>query len=157
MSEETPLAPSEGFGDLRSEVIERGTVQPEKRKRGRPSNADRAARGETVKPKTVAPPVDMIPVETMVEIVALPFDIYAKRRGPHWKLSDEEKKQIGTLTNKVLNKYAPEWAVRFGDEIALATVLGMAIIARVLIDVNNRMAEDEKIVVPHTIDMEPAN
>jgi hypothetical protein len=146
MPEETPLAPSEGFSDLRSEVVERGTA-PVKKKIGRPSNAERVARGETVKKKTDEPKPDFIPIETMVEIVALPFDIYAARKGEHWKLTEPEKKQIGALTAKVLNKHVPGWLEQYGDEIALATVLGMALVTRIMVDIANAR-QAEKPIIP---------
>lgn len=149
--EETPLAPSEGFSELRSEVVERGNAEdaPPKKKRGRPSNAERLARGETIgsTPRKVAEPrPDFLPVETVVAMVALPFDLIAKRKGEHWKLSEEESKQIGTLTAKVLTKNVPEWLDKWGDEIALATVLGMAIVGRYMIDLNERAKEEKRTI-----------
>ena len=141
--EDTPLAPSEGFDDLRSEIVESGgidrTVKPAK-KRGRPTNAERLARGETLsdKPASKSVPVEIIPTETLVEIIALPFDLYSKRAGDHWKLEKAEKDQIGRLANKVLSKHSPEWLQAWADEMALAGVLGMVIVGRMMIDANNR-------------------
>jgi hypothetical protein len=151
MAEETPLAPSETFADLKGEVLERGTVESVKpKKRGRPSNADRIARGEVIGPKAkTAEPVELIPVETVIEIVALPFELIANRKGNHWRLQKQEKEQIGILANKVLNKYAPSWFAQYGEEIALATVLGMVLVVRVMEDIKlNEIAELDRLTDP---------
>jgi len=89
-----------------------------------------------------------LPVETVVEIVALPFDLYANRKGTHWKLTVEEKEQIGKLAGKVLTKHVPAWMDQWGDEIALATVLSMAILGRVLVDIAKVREIENKTVIP---------
>jgi hypothetical protein len=150
---ETPLAPTEGFKELHAEIVERSTeeVKPPKKKVGRPSNAEIAARGG--KPgKPVVAPVEILPPETVAEIIALPFELYAKRKGAHWELQPEEKKKIGELTAKVLNKHAPEWLAKWGDELGLCTVVGMALISRMLIDANER-AKGIPLSIPSEADL----
>lgn len=64
-------------------------------------------------------------------LVGIPFDLLAARRGEHWRLSDGEKDAIVPVLGRVLDKYLPSALGRFGDELALLTVLSIVVVPRI--------------------------
>jgi len=131
--EQTPIAPSETFQDLRVDISppvdETPSAQP--RKRGRPPGSKNAPKQTA---NVVEQPPEIVPPEVLANGVEIIFDIIAKRKGEHWKLDKREKDQIGVYATKVISKWSPLWLAKYGDEISLATVLGMAICTRMLLD-----------------------
>jgi len=124
------MEPTETLQELKAELVSESqaeTVIP--KKRGRPRKAQTA---ETA--VTEQAPIDTISPEMVGEILSFGFEYIADRRGEHWKLSIPEKDRLAILSSRVANKYLPEWIARFGDEIALSTMLGLCIFARFRID-----------------------
>lgn len=79
--------------------------------------------------------------ETIKMVLSIPFDYIAARKGPHWKLSPEEKAALTPLATKVANKHGPAILVRWGDEIALGVMLYIVVSKRVTKD--RELAESE--------------
>ncbi len=77
--------------------------------------------------KKTLPLFDLDFIDNLIEI---PFDYFAKRYGEFWKLSPDEKKKLGSLSNKVASKWIPLWIERFADELALALTFGMIVYPR---------------------------
>lgn len=75
------------------------------------------------------------------EVVAIPFDMLAKRRGAHWKLSDAERDRIAMAAGVLVAKWLPDIAKQYQEELAFGVLLGAAIVARVRADVEKRDAK----------------
>lgn len=56
------------------------------------------------------------------------FDILA----PNWKVSQDEKKQLSVVYGALIDKYFPDWATRFGPEIACCVVTGAVFAPRIV-------------------------
>jgi len=80
--------------------------------------------------------------EILVTLIEIPFDYFAKRYGEFWKLSQDEKKKLSTLSNRVASKWLPLWLERFGDEIALGLTFSMIVYPRYI--QTKEMIESEK-------------
>lgn len=70
--------------------------------------------------------------EELAFIFEIGFGVVAGRRGAHWKLSSEEAQQLGTATDKVLEKYLPD--IQTGPEVALVLTAGMVFLPRLMTD-----------------------
>jgi len=73
--------------------------------------------------------------------IEIPFDFFAKRYGDFWKLTQDEKKKLTLLTNKVSSKWLPLWLERFADEAALILTFSMVVYPRWL---QMKKIEEEK-------------
>lgn len=140
----TPSAPAEDFDTLKAKFAEEDsqTSEPVKR-RGRPKGSKNAS---TTSKKDESAPieiVDLIDAETVKAVVSFGFDVIATRKGEHWKLSPEEKENVGRLSTRVINKRGGEFLKQWGDEIALSVCVVMAVGARIQTD--KRIAEEQKI------------
>lgn len=120
----TPTAPAgDDYQTLKAELIDTGEKAPQKIRERRSTKQP-----EPVQVQEILDP------QTMQMILEFPFNYLANRRGEHWKLTKGESEQLGALTNRVAVKYSPEWLSAFGDEIALATLLGLVLLPRMQID-----------------------
>jgi len=70
----------------------------------------------------------------VAELVAWPFDIVAARRGPFWKLGDDEKQRLAYCIAMVMEKWLPDFMLKYEEEIALGAVLTGVVIGRVRVD-----------------------
>lgn len=66
------------------------------------------------------------------KVWALVFDRVAVGAGSHWKLTDEEEKQLGLMTKPVLAKYMPAVMSRYGEELCLLATAGMIIAGKMV-------------------------
>ncbi|WP_269619949.1 hypothetical protein [Zhongshania sp. BJYM1] len=70
--------------------------------------------------------------EEIAFILEIGFGVVASRRGDHWKLKSEEAAQLGTATDKVLQKYLPD--LQTGPEVALVLTAAMVMLPRIMTD-----------------------
>jgi hypothetical protein len=122
----------ETLEELKAELVTESSneIPPIKKARGRP----RRAKVETDTAQADPATIDAISPELVEQLLSFGFDYIAERRGEHWKLTEQENKQISLLSSRVANKYLPEWLAKFGDEIALSTLLGFCLLSRLRID-----------------------
>jgi len=79
--------------------------------------------------------------EEIAFILEIGFGVVASRRGDHWKLQSEEAKQLGTATDKVLQKYLPD--MQTGPEVALVLTAAMVMLPRIMLDQQLAADKDE--------------
>lgn len=70
--------------------------------------------------------------EELAFIFEIGFGVVATRRGDHWKIKPDEAQQLGTATDKVLQKYLPN--MQTGPEVALCLTAGMVFLPRLMMD-----------------------
>ena len=126
---------TESFERLRAKVIEVGAESIEPKRAYKPR----------AKKEPEPEPIQIIDPEVITECFAFLFDSLADRRGAHWKMTPDETKRLGELTNRVIGKHAPEWLAKWGDEIALATLLGYAVGTRLMIDAKLKKDIDDAV------------
>lgn len=68
------------------------------------------------------------------DVVGLPFEAIAARRGAHWKLTDEEKARFALALSRVGAKHFPALLDRFGEELSLAICFGALLYGRIKAD-----------------------
>lgn len=92
------------------EELKSGAETAVKRKRGRPSNADRAARGG---PDVATAPPDIFTPESVRPFTDLPFAVASIwTRSESFYLQDEESKTLAHQGSIVANLYAGGWNPR---------------------------------------------
>jgi hypothetical protein len=71
------------------------------------------------------------------DIVGLPFEAVAARRGDHWKLSDDEKDRFALALSRVGAKHFPALLERFGEELSLGICFASLLYVRIKTDAAN--------------------
>lgn len=64
------------------------------------------------------------------ELLAWPFDVVAARRGDFWKLTPDEKKRLALSVAVVMEKWLPDFMLKYEEEIVLAVLLSGVVIGR---------------------------
>lgn len=72
------------------------------------------------------------------ELLCQLFDAIAERKGEHWKLKSKESERMATTLGVVVEKWLPDAAKRYEEEIALGMVVGTACVVRLRIDRDER-------------------
>jgi hypothetical protein len=67
----------------------------------------------------------------VAELISWPFDIIAARRGSFWKIQDAERDRLAFCLAAVLEKWLPDFMLKYGEEIALGAVFAGVVISRV--------------------------
>lgn len=117
-----------------------------KPRRGRKSDAEKAQEAvDTIQAEKAARRARASQyVPAVVELVAWPFDVVAARRGAFWKLTPQESQRLAMSLSVVVEKWLPDFMLRFEEEIALGIILGAVLIGRVRED-NVRETERAKL------------
>lgn len=72
-----------------------------------------------------------VPAQTLVGIIALPFDLMAAKTGKSYmKLSEDEKKSLAPVLKKVGDKWIGKWFNSHPDEAALILTMGLIVGAK---------------------------
>lgn len=106
---------------------------PEKKpRRGRKSKAEKAQEEESaiVADKALRKQRAAQYAPAVEELLAWPFDIVAARRGEFWKLSPDEKKRLALALAVVMEKWLPDFMLKYEEEIVLAVLLSGVVIGR---------------------------
>lgn len=116
-----------------------------KKKKGRPSNEDLAAKVAEEEAKLIE---EMPGAESFEDMLAFLFNVLADRLGPHWILKADEKEKGSVLLNKVAQKYFP-LVGQYAAEVALLMWLAPVILIRAQITialqkVGDKIREDDK-------------
>lgn len=65
------------------------------------------------------------------ELISWPFDIVASKRGPFWTLQKPERERLAFCIAVVMEKWLPDFMLKYGEEIALGAVFAGVVIGRV--------------------------
>lgn len=82
------------------------------------------------------------------EVVAIPFDMAARRRGKHWKLAADERDRIALAVGTLVAKWLPDVAKQYQEELACGLLLGAAVVGRVRADMAAKEKAAKKPPVP---------
>jgi len=85
----------------------------------------------------------------------MPYEVTARKKGEHWRLTDEEAKNMVPGHMALANKYLPEWLREHVDLYAVLMLHGFAIFVRMEIemkiqDQKKQVIEPEKPSVSST-------
>lgn len=117
----------ESLGEI-SKDIKNGKA---KKKTGRPSNEDLAAREAEEQAKLVE---EMPGEESFEDLLEFAFTTLAGRLGPHWELNQKEKEKGSVLLHKVAQKYFP-LVGQYAAEVALLMWLAPVVLVRAQITI----------------------
>jgi len=138
---ETPLqTTSFGDGEKSSQDIPPETGPEVKRKRGRPKGSKNA--------KTAANLPPVIPEALAISLIKMPYEIYARKQGEHWRLSEFEAQNMLPAHMALANKYLPEMLKEHIDLYAVLLMHGLAIFVRMEIEMKVRAEKAKQNAEP---------